>query len=183
MQMSAVVEKFYRILLALVAVLLAVLTVVVTYQVIGRYVPFIPRPLWTEEISRLCLAWLVFLGAALAIRRSEHFVIDAIPRRVDERIGRGLQLLVLLLMGVAAVVILIGGVGLTQGGLSRVSTTSGIHLAWAYAAVPVAAACMLVFGIELAGRVLRGEPLEQHATDQAAAGGDDANPDNAGGER
>src|SRR5690625_6484887 len=81
--------------MAIIAALLAALTVVVTFQVLGRYVPFIPRPLWTEEIARWLLAWVAFLGAAIALRHSDHFVIDLIPQRAEAKLGRFLQLLVL----------------------------------------------------------------------------------------
>jgi tripartite ATP-independent transporter DctP family solute receptor len=160
--MNLLVNQLYRLLLVAVTVLLAVLTAVVSYQVIGRYVPFVPRALWTEEISRLCLAWTVFLGAALAVRRSEHFVIDAIPKRVEPWLGKPLQVLTLLLVGAAGVVMLVGGLGLAETGIGRVSTTSGIRLVWAFAAMPVSGACVLVFAVELLARMLRGEDLAEH---------------------
>lgn len=161
--MHALADRLYQVLLVAVTVLLGVLTIVVAYQVIGRYVPFVPRALWTEEISRLCLEWMVFLGAALAVRRGEHFVIDVIPQKVEQRIRKPLQLLVLVLVGVASAAILYGGIGLAQTGVDRVSTTSGIRLVWAFASLPVAGACMLFFVAELVPRVLRGESMQQHA--------------------
>jgi TRAP-type C4-dicarboxylate transport system permease small subunit len=142
-------------------VLLGVLTAVVSYQVISRYVPFVPRALWTEEVARLCLAWLVFLGAALAIRRHEHFVIDVIPSRVAERIRKPLQLIILVCIALGAVVIVMGGMQLAQTGVARISTTSGFRLVWAYASMPVAGLCMLAFVFELALRTLRGEDVEE----------------------
>lgn len=169
--------RLARSLAAVVGVLLAALTVVVTLQVLGRYVPVIPRPLWTEEIARWLLAWMVFLGAAVALRRSDHFVIDLIPRRVDERFGRVLQMLVLVTVLAISVIILVGGVMLTQGGLTRISTASGLHLAWAFAALPVGGLFMTVFSIELAVRVLRGDALDDH--EEPGIGGTAGPPDAA----
>ena len=159
--MTAVADRLYRVLLVAVTVLLGVLTVVVTYQVFGRYIPFIPRALWTEEISRLCLAWLVFLGAALAVRRHEHFLIDVIPARLADRIRKPLQLLIILITALGALVLLIGGLHFADTGASRVSTTSGIRLVWAYAAMPAAGLSMLVFLAELAVRTVSGEKVEE----------------------
>lgn len=159
--MTAVADRLYRALLVAVTILLGVLTVVVSYQVIGRYISFIPRALWTEEISRLCLAWLVFLGAALAVRRHEHFLIDVIPARAAERIRKPLQLTIIVITALGALVLLIGGLQFAMTGAARVSTTSGIRLVWAYASMPVAGLSMLVFLAELALRTLRGEKVEE----------------------
>lgn len=145
------------ILTAIVGGLLAALTIVVTLQVLGRFVPFIPRPLWTEEIAQWLLAWMVFLGAAVALRHSDHFVIDVIPRRLDEKIGRPLQVLVLGAVIAISLFLLIGGGLMTYNGLTRISPTSGLHLAWAFAAMPAGGLFMTMFGAELAAKVLRRE--------------------------
>lgn len=153
---KAVLNRLSTVLTTLIGGILAALTIVVTFQVLGRYVPFIPRPLWTEEISRWLLAWMVFLGASIALRRSDHFVIDMIPRRLDAAFGRWLQSFVLLVIFVISLVLLIGGVLMTYGGMSRVSTASGLHLAWAFAAVPAGGLFMMIFSMELTMKVLRG---------------------------
>lgn len=162
-------NRLSRVLMAIVAALLAALTIVVTFQVLGRYVPFIPRPLWTEEIARWLLAWLVFLGAAIALRRSDHFVIDVIPRRVEEKAGRALQVLVLVAVFAISLILLVGGALMTQGGLTRISTASGLHLAWAFAALPVGGLFMTIFSVELAIKVLRGEVSATADDDDALA--------------
>lgn len=154
--MTRVLDRVHAFLLAAIAVLLAVLTVVVSYQVFGRYVPVISRALWTEEVARLCLEWTVFLGAAAAVRRGDHFVIDMIPARLDARIARPVQLIALALVVLMSVIITIGGVGLARSGVDQISTTSGIPLVWAYAAIPVSGVLMVVFAVELAVKALTG---------------------------
>jgi len=169
--MSALADRVYHGLLWAVGTLLGVLTVVVSYQVIGRYLSFIPRALWTEEIARLSLEWLVFLGAALALRRNEHFVIDLIPARVDARFRKPIQLVILAFVAVAAVALVLGGLAFAQTGADRISTTSGISLVWAFSAIPVAGVVMLFFVVELAVRTMRGESvaeLGQQLVDESA---------------
>ena len=163
--MAALADRVYHGLLWVVGALLGVLTVVVSYQVIGRYLSFIPRALWTEEIARLSLEWLVFLGAALALRRNEHFVIDLIPRRVDERFRKPVQLVILAFVAVAALVLIVGGLAFAQTGADRISTTSGISLVWAFSAIPVSGAVMLFFVAELAVRTLKGESVAELGQD------------------
>jgi TRAP-type transport system small permease protein len=170
----AIADKIYQAGLWVIGALLAALTAVVSYQVLGRYASFVPRALWTEEVSRLCLEWMVFLGAALAVRRSEHFVIDLIPERVQRRFTRPIQLVVLAAVVGAGFVILLGGVGFAETGLSRTSTTSGIQMVWAYAAMPVAGAGIIFFALELAVRVLRGESLDEFSEELITEGGADS---------
>ncbi len=157
--MSAVATILYRALLTAVTILLGVLTLVVSYQVLGRYASFVPRAIWTEEISRLCLEWMVFLGAAIAIRRNEHFVIDVIPGRFEERFRKPIQLTVLCFVAIAALAIIVGGYNFALTGMGRTSTTSGLQLVWAFAAMPVSGIFMLIFVFELAVRTLRGESM------------------------
>lgn len=162
--METLTNALYRGLIIAVTVLLAVLTLVVTYQVAGRYVPFIPRAIWTDEISRLCLAWLVFLGAALAVRRNEHFVLDVIPQRFEDRHRTVVQTVILVFLGLAAVVMIVGGVGFVEAGLARTSTTTGLSLAWSFAALPVGGAATLIFVLELGLRSFRGESVKEIGT-------------------
>jgi TRAP-type transport system small permease protein len=169
--MTALGDRVYHALLWVVGTLLGVLTVVVSYQVFGRYVPFVPRALWTEEIARLSLEWLVFLGAALALRRNEHFVIDLIPGRFDERFRKPIQLVILAFVAVGAVVLILGGLAFAETGAGRTSTTSGISLVWAFSAIPVSGLIMLFFVVELAVRTLKGESvaeLGQQLVDESA---------------
>jgi TRAP-type transport system small permease protein len=156
--MTGAFERLDRVLTGVTVTLLAALVVTVTLQVLGRYVPFIPRPLWMQEVARFLLTWMVFLGAAVMLRRQEHFVMDMIPQRVERRLGRLLQVVVVAAVATVSLVLLVGGAVMTAGGLTRVSTASGLHLAWAFAAVPVGALCMLIFSAETGIKVVRGAP-------------------------
>lgn len=56
-------------------VLVAAMAIVVNLQVVARYVfdqPFI----WPEEVSRLILIWMAFVGAAALIRRGGDIAVD-----------------------------------------------------------------------------------------------------------
>lgn len=158
-------NSLYRVLMVAVTVLLAVLTAVVTLQVVGRYIPFIPRAIWTEEISRLCLAWLVFLGAALAVRRNEHFFLDVIPAKVETRFRAPIQTVILVFLAVAATIMVVGGIDFAAAGIDRTSTTSGIRLVWSFSALPVGGLATLFFVVELAIRSFRGESVKTIGSD------------------
>lgn len=63
-------------------VMIAVLTLTVLSQVIGRYI-FDVYLDWTEEASRYLMIWVVLLGAAKALREDAHprvtFVLEILP--------------------------------------------------------------------------------------------------------
>jgi len=74
-------------------------------QVIFRFV--IQNPLdFTEELSRVLIIWLVFVSAATAIARAEHFVVDFIvnlfPRRLSTPLAYVVDAICIVFMIVAA---------------------------------------------------------------------------------
>ncbi|MBI4241399.1 MAG: TRAP transporter small permease [Candidatus Rokubacteria bacterium] len=133
----------------------AVFTTVVAYQVFSRYVEVVPRFLWTEEISRFSFIWMLFLGAAVAVRKQTHFLIDLVPTWIEERYGRLVDVFVLAIMLAVAAVILLGAIRFVPMGMKRVSTTSGLQLAWIYMAIPVSAVSMIAFALEQLWDLLR----------------------------
>jgi TRAP-type C4-dicarboxylate transport system permease small subunit len=61
----------------IVATLLAVMTVVIVLQVFFRYVLNSPLT-WAEELARLSMIWLAFLGASVALWRRRHIKIEGL---------------------------------------------------------------------------------------------------------
>lgn len=70
---------------ALVAVFsLVLLTVVVTYSVMMRYVFNRPQ-IWTDELATYCLAAIVFFGLAHTLARGGHIRVDVLTDRLPAR--------------------------------------------------------------------------------------------------
>ena len=64
------------------AVLLIIwITVVVTLQVVCRYI-LLELPPWSEELSGDLFIWANFVGAAVALERSSHVSIDSLITRM-----------------------------------------------------------------------------------------------------
>lgn len=147
--MRRVSDVLYKGAVVVCAVALAVMVLVVAFQILGRYLPFLSRALWTEEIARMCLIWLVFLGAAVGVRTSEHFLIDLIPSRVSDRAQRIITTLGLALVAAIAVVLFVGSLSFVDTGLGRTSTTSGLSLVYSFTAPLVSSVLMLVFSVDV----------------------------------
>jgi TRAP-type transport system small permease protein len=72
--------------------LLLVMFASVLIQIFFRYV--LKSPLtWTEEASRYSFIWIVLLGAAFAVRRREHVVMDVLPKRFSASVQKQISLI------------------------------------------------------------------------------------------
>lgn len=138
--------------------LLLLFTVVVAYQVFSRYLDVVPRFIWTEEIARYSFIWMLFLGAAIAVRTGSHFTIDLLPN-LGPRMSKAVDIVVALLMLAIALLIFFGGIRFSQIGMNRISTSSGIRLGYVYMALPISGAAMAVFLLERLVNTLRGKEL------------------------
>ncbi len=79
--------------------LLIVMFASVLIQIFFRYVLKTPLT-WTEEASRYSFIWVVLLGAAFAVRRKEHVLMDVLPKRfpapVQKQLWFGLNVIILI---------------------------------------------------------------------------------------
>jgi TRAP-type transport system small permease protein len=69
----------HRLLNWLLALSVAVLIIPVLLQIFSRYVGFIPRYIWTEEMARFFFIWMIMLGAMIGVREGTHFDVDLLP--------------------------------------------------------------------------------------------------------
>lgn len=77
--------RIERALDVVLALMLLAVAMTLFYQVFGRYV--IGRaPAWTEELSRMLVAWMAMLGTGACLRSGGHVAVaafvDAVPPRV-----------------------------------------------------------------------------------------------------
>ena len=73
--------------------LFVMLAFIVFYQVFTRYVMDDPAG-WTEEIARYFLVAVVFIGAAMPVRKNNHIQVDYFYRLIPKPVGRVLSVLV-----------------------------------------------------------------------------------------
>ena len=84
--MERLLGRLERVLLLLLAGLLAFITLGVFIQVVLRYV-FATSFLWGEELSLFAFIWCVFIGAAITSWRRTHFAFDIFEDRLRGRAG------------------------------------------------------------------------------------------------
>lgn len=101
------VENLTVIILGL-AIILLVVAQVVFREVLNASLT------WSEETSRLCLVWLVFLGAAIACREGEHINVTALTDKLSGRANQVLKIFFEALMLLFTLVIAYQGYGLSM---------------------------------------------------------------------
>jgi TRAP-type C4-dicarboxylate transport system permease small subunit len=138
----------YRVLQFAITVLIAVMIVPVTLQIASRFVELIPRYIWTEEVARFCLIWLVMLGATIAVRDGSHFDVDVLPSPTTSRgkaVGRMIVHVSIFLM---ALIFAGYGWSFAQFGYIQNSEMTGINMLTMYIAWPLAGITWLLFTVE-----------------------------------
>jgi TRAP-type C4-dicarboxylate transport system permease small subunit len=111
---------------------------------------------WYDEVARLCFVWMIFLGAALAVRRGAHFRLHLLIDRLGATARRRVDLLVTLIVIAFAAVLVTGGIAIAPLARRQVTDALEISMLWFYAALPVGGALMIVFALPQIWALARG---------------------------
>jgi len=137
----------------ILAVLFTGLILTVFLQVMARNVLLIPL-VWTLDLAQLLFAWCIFLGAALALRKGQHYQINLWP--TSGPVAWVPRLVVVLASGAVLFVLVRNGYAMTLIGLHRESQSLGVSETWFFMPIPLGGGLMLLFFVE---RLLRGNTL------------------------
>jgi len=91
------------------AFLLAVMTLIILWQIIARFrIIHIISP-WTEEVAMILLVWFVLTGAAIGVRKHLHIGVEFVTTLFPERVQRILMIVVNILLALFSVFLLVKG--------------------------------------------------------------------------
>ena len=124
----------YKIMLILMFLLIFALGV----QIGGRYIVFIPRYLWTIELSNFCLIWLIFLGSIIGVKEKRHFYMDIFYNtKLTPFLEIIFQVVYYSILISIAFIFIIFGYSFYKIGLLQTSELTGLNLGIIYVSVPV----------------------------------------------
>lgn len=148
-------DIFYRVVMFLCKAFLIADVLITSYAVLGRYVgkyvPFITDPSWSEEIVLTCMIYMAFLSAALAIRRQSHIRMTSLDRYLPEKVVQGLDLFGdILVLAFSVIMLHRGGVyAASVGQKGFYVSLPWLSKFWLYLPVPLAGFAMILFEIEV----------------------------------
>jgi TRAP-type C4-dicarboxylate transport system permease small subunit len=140
-------EKLDQFISVLIAVLMGLMVINVTWQVFSRYVLGDPSS-FTDELSRYSMIWLGLAGAAYVSGKNAHLAIDILPEKLKGKKLFYLQLFIHFMVIFFGAVIMVWGGGnlvyITQV-LQQKSATLQIPLSWVYGIVPVSGVLVVYY--------------------------------------
>ena len=124
--------------------LLAVITIDLLAGVYSRYV--LGRTfVWYDEVARASFMWLVFLGAALAVRRGAHFGLHVLIELLPPHLKRTVLLVTPATIIAFSTALLVLGWQLMQHGATQTTAVMAMPVSWIYASMPVGGALMMFY--------------------------------------
>ena len=139
----------------LLLVMMVVLCADVFLGVFSRYV-LMSTFTWYDEIARLLFVWIVFLGAAVGVRRGTHFRLHLLVDRMPPGLRRATHVVgVLAVIGVGLVLIQQGWKLVELGQFQR-TPVMGLSKQYVYAAIPAGGILIILYSLPLLRVALRG---------------------------
>lgn len=125
--------------------LLAAILIILTYQVMARYI-LKTTPSWSEELSRYLFIWVIFLGASYAAQAASHIRIETLNKAWPRAMRKPIMLIGTIVWIIFNLVILYSsGVYTYKIFVSKqISIGVNINMGWAYLAIPVGYALMII---------------------------------------
>ncbi|MGK7868192.1 TRAP transporter small permease [Falsiroseomonas sp. E2-1-a20] len=142
-----ITEIYAKILDVLLVVTVVGIILPVTMQIFARFVDFIPRYIWTEELARLLLVWMIMIGSMIGVREATHFNVDLF-NNLRGRTKAAMDILSALFVLGFAYVFIVYGWEFTDTAWFRISELAElplwiIHIAW-----PIAGVSWVIFAGE-----------------------------------
>jgi len=153
--MMRLVERLERIQDWIAFVFISVMTVCVSLQVFVRYVLQKPMFLWSEELTRFVLIWMVFLGIGVGVKNDGHFCMDILPPLLGRRWGLAVRLLNDVCMGTILVLLVLAGLRFSYFGMFQDSPNMEVPMVLVFASIPLGGILALLYLAERIGRRLR----------------------------
>jgi TRAP-type C4-dicarboxylate transport system permease small subunit len=102
---------------------------------------------WYDEVARLCFVWIIFLGAAVAVRRRLHFRMHLLVDRFKPGARRAIERVVILTVIGFGAILVAGGLRIAPIAHRQLTDALEISQLWFFAALPVGGALMILFAL------------------------------------
>lgn len=143
--LSKIKKILFSIIEILAALTLFIMLLIVTYQVIARYVPNMNIPSWTEEIARFLLIYIIAFAGGLAVEKKAYVGMDSFYMLLPLRIQKVFDLVFNLMTAYLFFVITKYGIQLVEKVKIQLTPATQISMSYIYLSLPILGIGMLTF--------------------------------------
>lgn len=136
-----------RLLIGLAATGLVAMTVIIGWQVLGRYV-LGASPSWSEQAAQVLMIWFAFLAAAAGVREGFHIRIVALEEAAPPPIRRVMKVVAGLVVAACGAAMLVLGGDLVLRTWSHTIPSLGLPRGLAYLGLPISGGLIVLFAVE-----------------------------------
>ncbi|AEG13811.1 Tripartite ATP-independent periplasmic transporter DctQ component [Desulfofundulus kuznetsovii DSM 6115] len=141
-------EALHRLSRVVLGIVVIIMLSAILLQVFCRYV--LNSPLrWPEELTTFLMAWMSFVGAAVALKEWQHIGVDVFINLFRGKVKIAMLFIVRVLVLVFVIFLLKQGVALAITSIPLLSDGMRISMFWPRLSVPVGSALMLIHTIHL----------------------------------
>lgn len=145
--MKKINDWLYRIIGVVAAACLFCIIIVVSAQVISRYV-FSYSIKWTSELTVYLLTWMVFLGCSMGYRSNNIVGLTMVTDRLPKFAQKICEIITTLILMFFFAVTFYTNIPTVQNAAARTSSILNINLALVSGAWNVSATILMLFAIE-----------------------------------
>ena len=132
----------------LIGILMALMVIVMCYQVVLRYV-FNSANIWSEEVTRYMFVYAVLFGSFVAVRRNSHLQVDFLINLMKGNLKRYFTLVTSVVVLAFLVYLLPLSYNLALDTMRSVSPGLNLPMGWVYMAIPIGTLLMILGMIEI----------------------------------
>lgn len=154
-RLSKLTHAAAELLLKAAALGIALMTVIVGWQVFGRYV-LNSSPSWSEQASLTLMIWYVAFAAAAGVREGFHIRIVALENASPPAVQRVMRVASNIVVGACGLAMLVWGGELVARTWEHVIPSLGLPRGLAYLGLPISGALIFLFSLERVLEELKG---------------------------
>lgn len=139
-KLSDILDRISRFVVVLA---LSVMVMAILLQVFCRYILNSPLS-WPEELTIFLMAWVAFIGSAVAVKSSEHIGVDLLIFFLPQKIKDIVLLVIKITMMVFAIFLFKAGLQMAEYGLTMTADALRIPMFWPRLSMPVGGFIMII---------------------------------------
>ena len=143
--METLRKRLDKVLEFICCTLLALMTILVTWQVVSRYVLNNPSTV-TEELVLFSFVWMGLLGGAYLFGKNEHMAMTFLFDKLSEKNQNKVRIFFeLVIMAFAVFILVFGGWNMSKLSMGQLSSSLQIPMGYIYLALPLSGITTMIY--------------------------------------